>query len=140
THTTERESNPIFIKNDTEVAFRRGNNLYSLSLNEGTISQLSYTTSESKSKEISLNEQKQWLKDQQEKFDVLQDIAKKKESAKAQRELLEVKKPNFLELSRNQNIGGIFINDKADHLFYLVNERANQTDYTRVPNYVTETG
>src|SRR5699024_7557054 len=51
THTTERESNPIFIKNDTEVAFRRGNDLYSLSLSEGGITQLSYTTRDSKSKE-----------------------------------------------------------------------------------------
>src|SRR5699024_3757473 len=140
THTTERESNPIFIKNDTEVAFRRGNDLYSLSLSEGGITQLSYTTRDSKSKETPLNEQKQWLKDQQEMFDVLQDIAMKKESAKVQRELLEVKKPNSLELRRNQTVRGIYINNKTDHLFYLVNERVSETDYTRVPNYVTETG
>lgn len=140
TYTTERESNPIFIKNDAEVAFRRGNNLYSLSLNEGTITQLSYTTRDSKSREVSLNEQKQWLKDQQEMFNVLQDIAKKKENAKAQRELLEVKKPNSLELGKDQSIRGIYINNTADHLFYLINERSSETDYTRVPNYVTETG
>src|SRR5699024_7991023 len=77
---------------------------------------------------------------QQEMFDVLQDIAKKKENAKAQRELLEVKESNSLELGKDQSIRGIYINNTADHLFYLINERSSETDYTRGPTYVNETG
>ena len=140
TNTSDRESSPLFIKDDTEIAFRRGNTLYSLSISEGKITQLSYTTNESKSKEATLNEQKQWLKDQQEMFDVLQDIAKEKESAKAQRELLKVAEPSPLELAKNESVRNISINNDADHLFYIVQQRATDIDYTKVPNYVTETG
>lgn len=140
TNTLDREYAPLFIKDDTEIAFRRGNNLYSLSLSEGIITQLSYTTQDSKSKEASLNKQKQYLKEQQEMFDVLQDIAHKKEIAKTQRELLKVKEPSALELKKNQSVRNIFINNDANHLFYLVQERASDSDNTKVPNYVTETG
>src|SRR5690625_1876358 len=73
-------------------------------------------------------------------FDVLQDIAKKKEDARTQRELIKVKEPEALELSRNQSVRGIYINNEANHLFYLVQQRASDTEYTGVPNYVTETG
>lgn len=140
TNTSERESGPLFIKDDTEIAFRRGNNMYSLSLKEGRITQLSYTTQDSKTKEPTLNEQKQWLKDQQEIFEVLQDISKEKEDTKAQRELLKVQEPSSLELAKSESVWNISINNDAKHLFYLVQQRATNSESTKVPNYVTETG
>lgn len=140
THTSERESSPLFIKDDTEIAFRRGDNLYSLSLSEGGISQLSFTSKDTKSKKADLNEQKQWLKDQQEIFEVLSDIAKEKERAKSQKELLKVDEPSPLKLAKNESVRSIAINNDANHLFYILQQRPSDMEYTGVPNYVTETG
>lgn len=140
TDTPERESSPKFIKNDSEIAFRRGENLYSLSLKESKISQISYTTREQETKKPSLDEQKKWLKNQQEIFDVLREEASKTDKNKKQREALQVTRPTPLRLSKEENIGDIAIDQEAEHLFYTVYKRATDPNYTEVPNYVTESG
>ncbi len=140
THTPEREWSPKFINNDTEVAFQRGENLFSLSLNEGKISQISFTTRDAEKKESKLNEHKKWLKDQQELFDVLQDIAKEREQRNTQNEEIKIEQPTPLFLSQRESVWNITVNNNAKHVFYLVQERANDAGYTEVPNYVTESG
>lgn len=140
TDTPERESYPRFIKKDTEIAFQRGENLYSLSLKEGKISQLSHATRESEPKETKLDEQRQWLKDQQEIFDVLRDISEQKEIQKEQRDKLKTKEASKLRLVENESLWSISIDENAEHLFYLVQESAGNPGYTEVPNYVTESG
>lgn len=140
TDTPEREFAPRFLKNTSEVAFQRGENLYSLSLSEGKIAQISFTTRKPEPKEPKWTEQQEWLKDQQEMFEVLHDIAAKREAKKEAYEIIKPKEPTPLRLTKNQSIRQIAVNDKVDHLFYMVYESPATSSNTDVPNYVTENG
>lgn len=139
TYTTDQEFFASFSGKDDKVVFRRGDNLFSLSINTGELVQLTNFQKGSKLKDARLNEQDQWLKNQQlSEFEILkQRKAFKDESLKAKKQdqpkrlkeiYLEGRTVNNLKASPDGQIITFNLTSDGD-------ER-----HTLVPTYVTESG
>jgi hypothetical protein len=84
TNTIERESNPYFSGDETKIIFGRSNNLFSFSLEDGSVTQLSnFLTGSKKAEAKPANDEEKWLKaDQLAMFEVLKERKEKKLTAK----------------------------------------------------------
>ncbi|MBL7814473.1 MAG: prolyl oligopeptidase family serine peptidase [Saprospiraceae bacterium] len=139
-NTVESESNPVFNQKEDKVLFAKSNNLYSLHLGTGELTQLTnFQTGEAKS-EPKISEQEKWLKqDQLSLFDILKERADKKKEGEGNTKTDAAKRPKevFLgtKLIDNQSIS-------ADEGFviYRMSQPAANEKRTIVPNYVTESG
>lgn len=140
TDTPEREYAPQFIKSDKEVAFRKGNQLYSIALDKAVLKQLSNISEPKTEIKSKSNQQKDWLKQQQEMFDVLTDIKTKKDAYSKLNMTYKPKSVKNVEVSKQESVWGISVNSNATSLSYLIRKPISQSEFTEVHNYVTETG
>jgi hypothetical protein len=83
TNTIERESNPYFSGDEAKIIFGRSNNLFSFSLEDGSVTQLSnFLTGSKKAEAKPANDEEKWLKaDQLAMFEVLKERKEKKNEA-----------------------------------------------------------
>lgn len=138
--TSDREFDAKFINSDKEIAFRKGNQVYSLNLANGMLKQLSHISSSKDSNKGRTSKQKEWLKEQQEFFDVLEDIKSKKEAYAEQKEAFAKEKTKTVYLDAKESLWQVTLSDSGKEIFYLIQEAGPQSEYTDVHNYVTESG
>ena len=140
TNTVERESNPVFSGDEKSVIFERGNNLFSISLTEGSLSQLTDFKTGNKKSATKPGPEEQYLKNEQiALFEILKERKEKKDATKT-----------ITDADKNANPKEIYIGEKqvTDQQMTpsnrFVTYQLVQTDKTAkssiVPNYVTESG
>lgn len=140
TNTLARESNPSFSKEGNQLFFVMNNNGYAWNIEGGSIVQLTdFRKGNEKSKDKKLNEQEQWvLDDQLEHFDILQLKKKQREAREERQEKLAPKRPKPIYL-KGKRVSQIQVSPDGRFITYLLSKSANNKR-TKVPDFVTENG
>lgn len=140
TNTTDPETNPVFLVDETLVAFRRGQNLFSVNLTTGEITQQTDFKAGSKKADPKLTDEEKFLKaDQLRLSTVLTDRKAKRDEAE-----------RITKTDKPRRAKEIFLDDKSlaspqlspDGRFvtYRLTKTAVGAKIAQVPNYVTESG
>ncbi|GGB85292.1 S9 family peptidase [Dyadobacter sediminis] len=140
TNTVEKEQDPEFSGDEKSVIFKRGNNLFSISLSSGLLSQLTDFKTGNKKSEPKPDESEKFLEAEQlALFKVLQERKSKKEAGK---KISEAEKPAYPK--------EIYLGEKAvsnqqaspDNHFvtYRLTKPDKSAKTTNIPEYVTESG
>jgi len=140
TNTLARERNPTFSKEENSVYFQMSNNLYSWSIENGQIVQLTnFQKGKEKSKDKRLNAPEQWLNDDQlEHFEILQLKKKQREAREDRNDNSAPKRPKAIYLN-GKNISQIQASPDGRFITYLLSKSAT-SKRTKVPDFVTENG
>lgn len=140
TNTVESESNASFSADEAQVFFTRSNNLYSIHLSDGMLTQWTNFQSGSAKPEPKPNEQEKWLKkDQLALFDVLKERADKKKEADKNAKTDQPKRPKEIFLDEKR-IDDIQLSPDGKFVTYRLNVSPKNEKRAIVPNYVTESG
>ncbi|WP_337044651.1 prolyl oligopeptidase family serine peptidase [Emticicia sp. 17c] len=140
TNTIERESNPYFSGDETRIIFLRNGNIFSLSLADGSITQLSNFIQGNKKTEAKLNEEEKWLKaDQLAMFEVLKERKEKKEETEKNTKADQPKRPKEIYLE-GKNLEIPLVSPDLRYITYRLSTPASGAKNTVVPSYVTESG
>ncbi|UKJ08106.1 prolyl oligopeptidase family serine peptidase [Solitalea lacus] len=139
TNTVEQEFLPVFSGNGDQVIFRRADNLFSLSLNSGSLTQLTNFLKGTKIRDAHVNDQDKWLKeDQLAEFEILKERKAAREGAQKARKKEQFKRLREIYLE-GKSVTNLRISPDGNFVTYnmTVDEEARNTI---VPNYVTESG
>ncbi len=148
TDTTEAESNARFTQDEKSVAFRRGNNLYVVSLADGTIEQkTNIVAAAEKGPHVSLfedenkdrTESQKWIAEEAKKLsDVVarREAERKEEQEKRKRELAIAP----MKLEAGQSIADLQLTPDGRHVIAFITVEAKNAKEPVVPSYVTATG
>jgi dipeptidyl aminopeptidase/acylaminoacyl peptidase len=160
TSTTDRESNPVFSLDESKIIFTKADNLYSIKLNGGELTQLtnfihttagavtpakanltgtgnSATTQQSQSV---ASKQATWLKDEQlDIFDIIKKKAKDEKLNAAERKAMQIKPLRNIAINDKQ-MGSLKLSPDGRYVTYRLTKAANGDRLTNVPNYVTASG
>lgn len=137
---TEFESHPIFNYNENAVVFQNGENLFSISLSNQGLRQLTnFTRNISNDNEI-IKDQDRWLqKDQLSLFEVLQERNEKNEKkAKTKGKINWI--PKRFNLPPSSIITNISIDPKTRFIIFTIADQEEKSRNIEVPNYVTLSG
>lgn len=136
TQTVDSEMNPIFSADEQFIIFRKTNDIFTLKIENGMLSQLSNFDRGSKKPEPKKTDEEIWLeKDQETLFKV---TAERKLKEKLQKESLpkELKKI-YLDDKRQL---GLEIDPSLNFMFYSTSETPKNSKNTIVPNYLAAAG
>ena len=138
TKTTDGENNAHFTKDQKHIYFTRQNNLYTLSLTDGTLVQITdiRTGTAPDEKKKGTDSQEFIKKEERELLDAVKEKAQYREEQEAKRKAQEKRKPYFLPPGQSPGILSLTPDEKF--AIVSVNEPARETKNTIVPNYVTE--
>ena len=148
TRTTEAESNPRFTRDERRVAFVRDNNLYVLSLEDGSIVQrTNIVAADDKGPNVTLFEDEnkdrtdsqKWVAEEAKKLsEVLarRQAEKKEEEAKRKAEL--ALQP--LKLKKDETVSDLQLTADEKYVVVFIETESEKGKRTAVPSYVTETG
>ena len=147
TNTVSRESNPRFASDNRHVYFQQGDNLFSLSLDNGEWAQLSNFTREGRAagrpgsgRADQVNRQSKWLADDQlALFDVLRQRKRQDSIRDAEREKVQDTRLRQLDIGDNM-LSTQQLSPDGRYVTYRLTKRAEGNKNTVVPSYVTETG
>ena len=99
TNTNTREYNPLFSGDQKSIIYTLDNNLFQWHINEGTTTQLTNFKSGNKQSEPKLNDQDQWLVDDQlQYFNILQKRKNETEAQKYRNEQATLDRPETVYL------------------------------------------
>jgi len=136
TKTIEKEDNPKFTRDENRVAFTRANNLFVLTLENGSIEQLTniVTTPPADAK---LTESQELLKKQETGLlDVAKQRALVKEAEEARKKRDHPQAP--FELVAGQTLVRLDLCPDEKCVTAVISEGANGSKRSNVPNYITE--
>ena len=140
TNTVESESNPSFSGDEQSVFFERGDNLFSVSLTTGLLTQHTDFKSGKKKEDPKLSEEEQWLKDDQlAQFQVLKERKEKKDAGKKISEAEKTRRPKEIYLGEKE-VDNPRLSPDGRFVTYRLAEPDKKAKRTIVPNYVTESG
>lgn len=140
TQTLDTESNPVFIINNTMVAYNRNQNLFAWDVASGSSIQLTNFQRRSVPPKEVLTEQEKWLKeDELKNFEVLRSRKIKKDSAEAAAKIIKEKEIRLIYYD-DKNISNINISPDGRFVTYTLTKPAANAKTTIVPNYITESG
>lgn len=141
TNTSDRESNALFNKDESKVIFQRGDNLYAISLNNGSLVQLSNFTRTKPRVSPVLTRQDEWLKqDQLREFDVLRKKDQAEKSAEKKTKDDAVKRPKEFYLDERSTVSSLRISPDERYIVFRVSKSPEGNKNIIVPNYVTASG
>jgi dipeptidyl aminopeptidase/acylaminoacyl peptidase len=159
TRTTDAESNPRFLSDGKRVSFTRANNLYVLSLDDGTLVQMTDVRSEGAPGTGAIaaagrggrggsapaaaagqpprgTDSQEWMKkEQKELLEVIRERAGRREREEARRKKENPRKP--FTLQARQSIGALQLAPDEKTVIATVVESGGAKN-TIVPNYITE--
>ncbi|MCF2505153.1 prolyl oligopeptidase family serine peptidase [Dyadobacter sp. CY107] len=139
-NTVEKESAPTFSGDDQKVIFTRGMNLFSISLDNGLLSQLTDFKTGTKKADAKLNDQEKFLKDDQlAMFEVLKERKEKKDAGKKITDAEKAAYPKEIYLGE-KNVSNQEISPDGRYITYRLTQTNKSAKSTIVPNYVTESG
>jgi len=140
TKTVERETNPLFSGDEQSIIFKRGDNLFSISLATGLLTQHTDFKSGNKKTDSKLNPEEKFLKeDQLAMFQILKERKEKKDAGKKISEAQRPESPKEIYFGEKRVQNQILSPDNRFVTYQLVqaDKSAKSAD---VPNYVTESG
>ncbi|HET55461.1 MAG TPA: S9 family peptidase, partial [Ignavibacteria bacterium] len=140
TNTTERESFPSFSHDEKKILFVRNSNLFSIELESGLLTQLTDFRQGNKPKDKSKTDREKWL--EKEELSLIQTLKERKvekENRKKEEALLTTKRPKEIYVG-NKSVDNIFLSPNNDFITFITIEYPSDNKYTKVPNYITESG
>lgn len=154
TKTVDIETSPRFLRDQRHVSFVRQNNLYSLSLDDGTLEQLTDIRAfgsgatggtgggaqGQSATQRGTDSQEALKKDQRELLDIIRERAEKREADDAKRKEREKDRRKPFQLTSGQSAGQMSLSPDGKSVIVVINETATGSKNTIVPNYVTESG
>ena len=148
TDTIDDELHPRFTKDEKRVTFVRGDNLYAVSLRDGTLAQLTnIVSSDAKGSNVTLFEDEdkektgsqKWVAEEAKKLsDVLARRAAKKKADDAKRKAEIALAP--LKLKKSESIDDLQLTPDEKFVVAFVSVDADDGKKAVVPSYVTATG
>ncbi len=141
TNTVDRESNAAFSRDESKVIFQRGDNLYSISVKDATLTQLSNFTRTRARSASALSKQDEWLKqDQLREFDIIRKKDTDKKAAEKKSKDDAVKRPREFYLDERSAVNSLRISPDEKYIVFRVSKSPEGNKNTIVPNYVTASG
>src|SRR5215204_1774871 len=143
TQTADAETNPQFSFNDTKIVYNRNQNLYAWDIASGEIIQLTNLQTgnqPARSNNPSLNQQEDWLKnDQLTYFEVLKSRKEKRDKAEAYNKTMPKAKELRSIFIEDKTLQGLSLSPDGRFISYRLFKANTSTKATIVPSYVTET-
>jgi dipeptidyl aminopeptidase/acylaminoacyl peptidase len=158
TETTDAESNPRFARDGRRIYFTRSNNLFALSLDSGSLAQLTdiraagaapapvaagggfggggQARRDSSQQQKGTDSQEYLKKEERDLLDVVKRRAEKREEDEAKRKAQEKRKPYTLQ--PRQSVSNLQLSPDEKFVIATITESAEGAKNTIVPNYVTE--
>jgi dipeptidyl aminopeptidase/acylaminoacyl peptidase len=142
TRTTETETNPRFIGDQRRITFSRQNNLYTFSLDEGLLEQVTDIRAaggggaSQDATRRGTDSQEAIKKEERDLLAVVRERAEKRELDEKRRK--EREKRKAFQLTQGQNAGNLSLSPDGKSVIAVVNENVTGAKNTIVPNYVTE--
>ena len=152
TRTTEVEQNPRFTQDQKRIYFTRASNLYLLSLDGGSLEQLTDIRAggggggqqagaggarQGGAEQRGTESQETLKREERALLEAVRERAENRERLEARRKEREKRKP--FNLPTGQNVFNLTLSPDARFVVATVNEPASGAKQTIVPNYVTET-
>jgi dipeptidyl aminopeptidase/acylaminoacyl peptidase len=146
TRTVDAETNPHFTFDQKRIYFTRLNNLYVMSLDGGSLEQLTDirsggaagSTVGSASPQRGTDSQEALKKEERGLLDAVRERAEQREEQDKRRKEREKRKP--FNVPGGQNVINLNLSPDGRYVIGTVTEPANGAKNTIVPNYVTESG
>ncbi|MGD8322022.1 MAG: prolyl oligopeptidase family serine peptidase [Gemmatimonadota bacterium] len=142
THTEDSEDSPLFNADASAVLFRRGNNLYRLTLADGSLDQITRIESGPAPKESPEPEgQREFLEQQQ--LELFQHIRRQKEheeEQKEEREAARADEPEPLYLARDEQLRELVPTRDGRYVLVRTYTPASDAKHTVIPEWITENG
>jgi dipeptidyl aminopeptidase/acylaminoacyl peptidase len=141
TGTVEYESNPVFSQDERKILFQRADNLYSIALTGGKLTQLTNFIREKKGRETPLNSQNQWLR--QDQLQYIQTVKKREEDQKftaAESRQNRAKLPKEFFLDKGSSVSDIRLSPDSRFIVFRITRQPEGNRNIIVPNYVTASG
>jgi dipeptidyl aminopeptidase/acylaminoacyl peptidase len=149
TRTTEAEQNPRFTHDQKRIYFTRASNLYLLSLDGGSLEQLTDIRAggggpqagaagarQGSTEQRGTESQETLKKEERALIEAVRERAENRERLEARRKERERRKP--FNLPAGQSVFNLTLSPDARFVVATVNEPASDAKQTIVPNYVTE--
>jgi dipeptidyl aminopeptidase/acylaminoacyl peptidase len=134
-----RISHLDFLGNTNVLAFRNGNNVYALDLDNGNLRKLTDIRSGEKPSEKKASEQETWLKeDNLDLLQVVREREEKKDSTRSMNQLKEGGEKYSFYLGKRQ-LSNISVSANGEFLGLVFNTPA-QSSSTKVPDYIAASG
>ena len=142
THTQDSEGSPLFGPDAGRVIYRRGNDLYRLTLADGSLEQLTRIVEGPAPKEPPEAEgQRKFLEDQQrELFEHVRRQKEREDAQKARREAAEAQDHSPVYLDRNERVRGLQATPDGGKVLVLAFTPAQEDKNTVIPEWITENG
>ncbi len=141
THTEDGEGQALFNADEDAVYFRRQNNLFSLSLQNGALAQLTRIEIGPEDEESEAEGHKAFLEAQQlELFEHIRRGAASEAEADSIREIAESAEPATVHLRRNERVQALLPTRSGSHILVRTAAPAQGAERTIVPDWVTEDG
>lgn len=142
TRTTEAESNPRFTRDERHVAFVRAHNLFVLSLDDGSVEQVTNIVGQDEKTplwdEKKGSESQEYLKKEERGLiGVVERRVKKREEDEAKKKREHPIKP--LKLEKKQSVTDLELSPDGKYVIAFFSTETEKGKQTSVPNYVTET-
>src|ERR1041385_18933 len=142
TKTVDAETNPHFTFDQKRIYFTRLNNLYVMSLNGGTIEQLTdirIGAAPAPSATPKGTDSQEYLKKEERALlDAVREKAEQREEQEKKRKEREKRKP--FNIPTGQSIASLYLSPDGKYVIATITEPGTGSKNTIVPNYVTETG
>ncbi|HEX2835566.1 MAG TPA: prolyl oligopeptidase family serine peptidase [Thermoanaerobaculia bacterium] len=148
TDTNDSEADARFTRDEKRVTFVRGNNLYVLSLNDGSLVQLTNIVSgDEKGPHVSLFEEamkdatasQKWIAEEAKKLsDVVARRSAEREEEEAKRKAAIALAP--MKLKKGESISDLELTPDETFVIAFISVDASEGKRTIVPSYVTDTG
>ena len=140
TSTVDRESNPSFSSDEQSIIFEKGNNIYSVSLATGLLTQHTDFKSGTKKADPKTSEEEKFLKeDQLAMFQILKERKDKKDAGKKNSEADKRDYPKEI-YTGEKNVQIPQLSPDKRFVTYRLAQPDKSAKSTIVPNYVTESG
>lgn len=139
TNTIQNEYQPSFSTDGQYIFFRSANNMYRWQLATGSLWQLSDFKKGSAPQKKTIPKAEQWLKDDQNILEVLQDRATNKKLQEAYYKAFEAKRPKSIYLE-GWSINDLCISPDGQYIVYGLKKNDSPAKSTAVPDYVTDNG
>ncbi len=146
TKTADAEANARFIGDQRHISFTRQNNLYSLSLDNGSFEQLTdirpaggpAAGGNADAVRKGTDSQEALKKEELDLLDVIRERAEKREADDKKRKEREKDRRKPFQLITGQTAGNMSLSPDGKFVIVVVSDRATGAKNTIVPNYVTE--
>jgi dipeptidyl aminopeptidase/acylaminoacyl peptidase len=141
TKTVDAETNPHFTFNQKQIYFTRLNNLYLMSLDGGSLEQLTDIRtggSVPAATPKGTDSQEYLKKEERGLLDAVRERAEQREEQEQKRKERELRKP--FNIPPGQNVLNLNLTPDGQYVIATISEPGTGSKNTIVPNYVTETG